>query len=124
MNLVRGVYKEKANYLCSPHVIIALNCGLDSYASWGGALSLIKSTAIPAFFTDQSELACANAKQVRWSTGLHTAHPVTPNPLQSPVMNCVASINFPAYSNGFVLGVTTNHKDPFEFISCSCFFVL
>lgn len=105
-------------------MIIALNCGLDSYASWGGALSLIKSMAIPAFFTDQSEIACANAKQVLWRTGLHTTHPVTPNPFLSPVKNRVASINLPAYSNGFVLGVNTNHEDLFEFISCSCFFVL
>lgn len=107
VNLVRGVYQEEAVYLPSPHVIVALNCGLDSYVSWGGALDLIKSMGTPAFFTDQSEISCANAKKVLRSAGLHITLPVTPNPFRSPVNNHGASSNLPSYSNGFVLGVNT-----------------
>lgn len=107
VNLVRGIYQEEAAYLPSPHVILALNCGLDSYASWGGALELIKSVGVPAFFTDQSENSCANAKQVLRGTGLHITHPVTPNPFRSPVKTHGPSSNLPSYSNGFVLGVNT-----------------
>ncbi|PON38409.1 Zinc finger, MYND-type [Parasponia andersonii] len=107
VNLVRGVYQEEATYLPSPDVIVALNCGLDCYKNWGGALNMIKSMAVPAFFTDQSEVSCANAKQVLRSNGLHITHPVTPNPFRSPVKNHGASSNLPAYSNGFVLGVNT-----------------
>lgn len=107
VNLIRGVYQEEATYLPSPHVIVALNCGLDGYASWSGALTMIKSMAIPAFFTDQTEISCANAKQVLRSAGLHITHPVTPNPFRSPVKSHGPSSNLPAYSNGFVLGVNT-----------------
>lgn len=107
VNLVRGVYQEEATYLPSPHAIIALNCGLEDYSSWGGALSSIKSMGIPAFFTDQSEISCNDAKQVLRSAGLHITHPVTPNPFRSPVKHQGPSINIPCYSNGFVLGVNT-----------------
>ncbi|GAB4826606.1 hypothetical protein Ancab_033500 [Ancistrocladus abbreviatus] len=107
VNLVRGVYQEEATYLPSPHVVIALNCGLDSYTTWGGALDLIKSTGVPAFFTDQSEISCANAKQVLRAAGHHITHPVTPNPFRSPVRNHGPSSNLPSYSNGFLLGVNT-----------------
>ncbi|KAK9268115.1 hypothetical protein L1049_010555 [Liquidambar formosana] len=107
VNLVRGFYQEEATYLPSPHVVVSLNSGLESYASWGGALELIKSMGIPAFFTDQSEISCANAKQVLRSAGLHITHPVTPNPFRSPVRNHELSSNLPSYSNGFVLGVNT-----------------
>uniref|UniRef100_A0A5B7BR51 Putative zinc finger MYND domain-containing protein 15 n=1 Tax=Davidia involucrata TaxID=16924 RepID=A0A5B7BR51_DAVIN len=107
VNLVRGVYEEEATYLPSPHAIVALNCGLENYSSWSGALDLIKSMGIPAFFTDQSEISCANAKQVLRSSGLHITHPVTPNPFRSPVRNHGPSSNLPSYSNGFVLGVNT-----------------
>ncbi|KAM1762737.1 hypothetical protein ACFX12_005344 [Malus domestica] len=99
VNLVRGVYQEEASYLPPPHVIVALNCGLDSYANWGGALNSIKSMAVPAFFTDQSELSCANAKQALRSAGLHITHPVTPNPFRSPVKHHEPSSNLPSYSN-------------------------
>lgn len=107
VNLVRGLYQEEATYLSSPHVVIALNCGLEKYASWGGALNLIKSMSVPAFFTDQSELSCANAKQVLRTAGLHITQPVTPNPFRSPVRNNGPSSNLPSYSNGFVFGVNT-----------------
>ncbi|OMO76769.1 Zinc finger, MYND-type [Corchorus capsularis] len=107
VNLVRGLYQEEATYLPSPHVIVALNCALDRYGSWGGALDLIKAMGIPAFFTEQSEILCANAKQVLRSAGLHITHPVTPNPFRSPVKNLDFSSNLPSYSNGFVLGVNT-----------------
>ncbi|XWS19431.1 hypothetical protein CRYUN_Cryun31cG0015300 [Craigia yunnanensis] len=80
---------------------------LKGYASWGGALDLIKAMGIPAFFTEQSEILCANAKQVLRGAGLHITHPVTPNPFRSPVKNHDSSSNLPSYSNGFVLGVNT-----------------
>lgn len=107
VNLVRGVYQEEATYLPTPHVVVALNCGLDSYVSWVGALDLIKSRGTPAFFTDQNEISCTNAKKVLRSAGLHITLPVTPNPFRSPVKNQGASCNLPSYSNGFVLGVNT-----------------
>lgn len=107
VNLVRGVYQEEATYLPSPHVIVALNCGLESHVSWIGALDLIKSMGAPAFFTDQSEILCANAKRVLRSAGLHITLPVTPNPFRSPVKSQGASCNLPSYSNGFILGVNT-----------------
>ncbi|KAF8409549.1 hypothetical protein HHK36_005627 [Tetracentron sinense] len=107
VNLVRGVYQEEATYLPSPDIVVVLNCGLESYASWGGALDLIKSMNVPAFFTDQSEISCANAKQILRGAGLQITHPVTPNPFRSPVRNQGPSSNLPSYSNGFVLGVNT-----------------
>ncbi|KAJ8761866.1 hypothetical protein K2173_005577 [Erythroxylum novogranatense] len=107
VNLVRGIYQEEATYLPPPHVIVALNCGLDGYTAWGGALELIKTMGVPAFLTEQSELSCVNAKQVVRGAGLHITHPVTPNPFRSPVKIYTASVNLPSYSNGFVLGVNT-----------------
>ncbi|KAJ4838685.1 hypothetical protein Tsubulata_003117 [Turnera subulata] len=108
VNLVRGIYQEEATYLPSPHVIVALNCKLDGYISWGGALDLVKSLGVPAYFTDQSEMLCANAKQVLRGAGLHITHPVTPNPFRSPVRTHDPSSNLPSYSNGFVLGLYGN----------------
>ncbi|XP_017698852.1 zinc finger MYND domain-containing protein 15 [Phoenix dactylifera] len=107
VNLVRGIYQEQASYLSSPHAVIALNCGLESYGSWGGALELIKSMNVPAFFTERSEISCANAKQVLRGAGLHVAHPVTPNPFRSPLQDQIPSSNVPSFSNGFVFGVNT-----------------
>ncbi|XP_042479141.1 zinc finger MYND domain-containing protein 15 [Macadamia integrifolia] len=107
VNLVRGVYQEEATYLPSPDVVIALNCGLESYPSWSAALDLIKSKNIPAFFTDQSEIFCTNAKQVLRGAGLHITHPLTPNPFRSPARNQGLSTNLPSYSNGFLLGVNS-----------------
>ena len=52
VNLVRGVYQVDGSYLPSPHFFIALNSGLESYSRWSGALDLIKSMGVPAFFTD------------------------------------------------------------------------
>ncbi|MCD7453231.1 hypothetical protein HAX54_020174 [Datura stramonium] len=85
VNLVRGLYQDEANYLPAPHIIVALNCGLGNYSSWGGALDLINSMKIPAYFTNESELSCLNGKQVLRSAGLHISYPVTPNPFRSPV---------------------------------------
>lgn len=107
VNLVRGVYQEEVAYLPAPHIVVALNSGLECYATWGGALDLIKSMGIPAFFTDQTEISCSNAKQVLRSAGLHITHPVTPNPFRSPVKSNGPSTNLPSYSNGFLLGVNT-----------------
>lgn len=107
VNLVRGLYQEQASYLSSPHVVVALNCGLDSYGSWGGALEVIKSTGVPAFFSNPSEILCANGKQVLRGAGLHISHPVMPNPFRSPVRDQAPSNNLPSYSNGFVYGVNT-----------------
>ncbi|KAE9599055.1 hypothetical protein Lalb_Chr15g0087501 [Lupinus albus] len=107
VNLVRSVYQVEASYLPTPHVVIALNSGLERYSSWGGALDLIKSTAVPAFFTDKSEVSCLNAKQVLRNVGLHITQPVTPNPFRSPMKNLTPYCNLPSYSNGFVFGVNT-----------------
>lgn len=107
VNLVRGIYQDEAVYLPTPHVVIALNCGLERYTSWGGALEMIKSMEVATFFTDQSEISCTNAKQVLRSSGLHITHPVTPNPFRSPVRNHGPSTNVPFYNNCFVLGVNT-----------------
>ncbi|CAL0334607.1 unnamed protein product [Lupinus luteus] len=107
VNLVRGVYQVEASYLPTPHVVIALNSRLERYSSWGGALDLIKLMAVPAFFTDQSEASCLNAKQGLRNVGLHITQPVTPNPFRSPVKNLTPSCNLPSYSNGFVSGVNT-----------------
>ncbi|KAK9155746.1 hypothetical protein Sjap_003226 [Stephania japonica] len=107
VNFVRGLYQEEATYLPSPHLVIALNGGLESYATWGDALDLIKSMNVPSFFTDQTELACSSAKQVLRGAGLHITHPMTPNPFRSPVRNQGPSSNLPSYINCFVLGVNT-----------------
>lgn len=107
VNVVRGIYQEEASYLSSPHVVVALNCGLESHASWGGALELIKSMNVPAFFTDRSEILCVNAKQVLRGVGLQITHPVTPNPFRSPLRDQEPSSNLPSFSNGFVFGVNT-----------------
>lgn len=107
VNLIRGIYQEEATYLPSPHVIMSLNSGLEKYASWGGALDLIKAMNIPAFFTDHSEVSCGNNKQALRGAGLHITHPVTPNPFRSPVRNQGPSSNLPSYSNAFLLGVNT-----------------
>ncbi|MQM02528.1 hypothetical protein Taro_035297 [Colocasia esculenta] len=107
VNLVRGVYQEEAPLLPLPSVVLALNCGLESFGSWTGALEVIKSSDAPAFFTDRSEVACANAKQVLRGAGLHITHPVTPNPFRSPVRDRLPSSNLPSFSNGFVFGVNT-----------------
>lgn len=77
VNLVGGVYQQEATNLPSLHVIVSMNCGLDSYLSWVGALDLIKSEGTPAFFTDQSEITCPNAKNVLRSAGLHITLPVS-----------------------------------------------
>ncbi|XP_077221234.1 zinc finger MYND domain protein [Tasmannia lanceolata] len=107
VNLVRGVYEEEATYLPPPHVIVALNSGLESGGSWGGTLDMIKSLDVPTFFTDQSEISCTNAKQVLRASGLHISLPVMPNPFRSPLRNQAPSSNLPSYSNGFVFGVNT-----------------
>ncbi|KAK1368367.1 Zinc finger MYND domain-containing protein 15 [Heracleum sosnowskyi] len=107
VNLVRGLYQEESMYLPTPHVFVALNCRLESYSSWGGALELIKSMGIPAYFTDQTEILCLNARQVLHSSGLHVTHSVTPNPFRSPVRNHRPSDNLPSYSNAFLFGVNT-----------------
>ncbi|KAL3522019.1 hypothetical protein ACH5RR_014853 [Cinchona calisaya] len=107
IHFVRGIYLEETTYIPSPHVILALNCELETYPSWVGALDLIKLRGLPAFFSCQSEISCSNAKQVLRTAGLHINYPMTPNPFRSPVRNYGASTNFPSYSNGFLLGVNT-----------------
>ncbi|XP_060192267.1 uncharacterized protein LOC132621833 isoform X2 [Lycium barbarum] len=107
VNLVRGLYQDEAKYLPTPHVIVALNCGLGSYSSWGGTLDLIKSMNVPAYFTNESEISCSNSKQVLRAAGLHISYPVTPNPFRSPVRIFGTSTNFPSYSSCFLLGVNT-----------------
>ncbi|XP_074566875.1 uncharacterized protein LOC141823490 [Curcuma longa] len=107
INFARGMYQEQASYQSSPHVVIALNCGLENYGSWEGALDLVKSMNVPTFFTERSEISCANAKQVLRRAGLHITHPVTPNPFRSPLRDQAPSNNLPSFSNGFIFGVNT-----------------
>ncbi|KAI4295880.1 hypothetical protein L6164_035878 [Bauhinia variegata] len=107
VNLVNGIYQEEASYLPSPHVIIALNCGLKSYYSWGGALDLIKSMGVPAFFTEQSEIALLTARQVLHNAELLITGHATPNPFRSPVKNLGSSCNLPSYSNAFLFAVNS-----------------
>lgn len=106
-NFVRGIYQDEAAFLPSPQVILALNCELETYSSWSGALDFINLRGLPAFFSCQSEISCSNAKQVLRNAGLHVSYPTTPNPFRSPVRNYGPSNNFPSYSNGFLLGVNT-----------------
>lgn len=107
VNLVRGLYQEQAPRLPPPHVVVALNCGLENYGSWGGALEVIKSSGVPTFFTDRSEISCTNSKQVLRAAALQISHPVMPNPFRSPVQDRAPSTNLPSFSNGFVFGVNT-----------------
>lgn len=107
VSFIKGDYQEEATYLPYPQVILALNCGLDTYSSWSGAIDLIKSMGCPAFFSCQTEISCSNAKQVLRNSGLHISYPVTPNPFRSPVRSYGPSTNLPSYSNCFVLGVNT-----------------
>lgn len=107
VTLVQGLYQEEAHYLPSPQVIVALNCGLEAYDSWKGALELIKTLGVTAYFTDDSELPCANAKQILRAAGLQISYPVTPNPFRSPLRNQTPSSNLPSFSNGFVFGVNS-----------------
>lgn len=107
LTFVRGFYQDEASALPCPHVVVALNAGLETSGTWPGALEVIRSQNVAAFFTDYSEPCCVNAKQVLRAAGLHISYPVTPNPFRSPVRNQVPSSNIPSFSNGFVLGVNT-----------------
>ncbi|CAM6091629.1 unnamed protein product [Calypogeia fissa] len=105
VTFVQGLYQEEANALQPANVVIALNAGLDRSETWAGALEVLKSQSVPAFFTDYAEPCCVNAKQVLRATGLQISHPVAPNPFRSPVRNQIPSTNVPWFSNGFVFGV-------------------
>eukprot|EP00250_Pteridium_aquilinum_P020098 c24700_g1_i1 orf=168-2093(-) len=107
LTFMKGLYQDELSALPSPHVVVALNSGLETYGSWLGALEVIKSQSVATFFTDYSEPCCANAKQVLRAAGLHISYPVMPNPFRSPVRSQVPSNNIPWFSNGFVLGVNT-----------------
>ncbi|XP_010439410.1 PREDICTED: zinc finger MYND domain-containing protein 15-like [Camelina sativa] len=107
LSFVKGLYQEEVTYLISPDIIVALNCDLDGYSSWAGAVETMNNMGIPGFFTDKTEEACGNAKAVLRNAGLSTSHPVAPNPFRSPVRTCAKSSNLPCYSNGFILGVNT-----------------
>ncbi|KAF3330057.1 hypothetical protein FCM35_KLT05388 [Carex littledalei] len=50
VNLVRGLYQEQITNLPTPHMVIALNCGLENYGSWSGAFRVVKSMNVPVFF--------------------------------------------------------------------------
>ncbi|KAG5516504.1 hypothetical protein RHGRI_037271 [Rhododendron griersonianum] len=106
VNLVRGLYQEEATCHSSPHVVVGLNCRLENYESWVGGLHLIKAMGVSAFFTDQSEISCPNAKQVPQSAGQHVTQPL-PNPFRSPSSNRGTCNNLPSYSSGFLFGVNT-----------------
>lgn len=107
VTFVQGMYQEEANSLPTPQAVVILNSGLETYESWLGALEVINAQGTPAFFTEYSELCCANAKQVLRAAGLHLSYPVTPNPFRSPVRKQIPSSNLPWFSNGFVFGVNT-----------------
>ncbi|CAH8346045.1 unnamed protein product [Eruca vesicaria subsp. sativa] len=103
VSFVKGLYQEEVTYLASPDIVVALNCELDKYSSWSGAVEVVNNLRIPGFFTDMTEDACGNAKAVL----RNISHPVAPNPFRSPVRTCAESSNLPCYSNGFILGVNT-----------------
>ncbi|KAG5413626.1 hypothetical protein IGI04_001193 [Brassica rapa subsp. trilocularis] len=107
VSFVKGLYQEEVTYLTPPDIVVALNCDLDRYSSWSGALEAVNNLRIPGFFTDKTEDACGNAKAVLRNAGLNISHPVAPNPFRSPVRTCAESSNLPCYSNGFILGVNT-----------------
>lgn len=107
VTLVRGLYQEQITNLPTPHMVIALNCGLESHRSWSGALGTIKSMNVPVFFTERSEILCISSKQVLRTSGLHLTHPVGPNPFRSPMREQMPSTNLPSFSNGFLFGVNT-----------------
>ncbi|KAG6543648.1 hypothetical protein Mapa_014831 [Marchantia paleacea] len=105
MTFVQGLYQEEANALQPPHLVVALNAGLDRSETWAGALEVIRQQGSPTFFTDYAEPCCVNAKQVLRASGLPISHPVTPNTFRSPVRNQIPSTNVPWFSNGFMFGV-------------------
>ncbi|KAJ0239477.1 hypothetical protein HA466_0231070 [Hirschfeldia incana] len=107
VSFVKGLYQDEVTYLASPDIVVALNCDLDRYSSWSGAVEAVNNLRIPGFFTDKTEDACGNAKAVLRNAGLNISHPVAPNPFRSPVRTCAESSNLPCYSNGFILGVNT-----------------
>ncbi|KAK1309465.1 hypothetical protein QJS10_CPA09g01203 [Acorus calamus] len=106
-SFTRGLYQDEEAYLPPAHVVVGLNCGFERYASWGGAAEVVKAKGTPGFFTERSEIACANAKQVLRGVGVQVTHPVAPNPFRSPVRVQSPSDNLPAFDNGFVFGVNT-----------------
>ncbi|KAL3676772.1 hypothetical protein R1sor_026720 [Riccia sorocarpa] len=105
MTFVQGLYQEEANALQPPHLVVALNAGLDRHETWAGALEVIRQMGAPTFFTDYAEPCCVNAKQVLRASGLTISHPFTPNTFRSPVRNQIPSTNVPWFSNGFLFGV-------------------
>ncbi|CAN6969101.1 unnamed protein product [Brassica oleracea var. botrytis] len=107
VSFVKGLYQDEVTYLTSPDIVVALNCDLDKYSSWSGALEAVNNLRIPGFFTDKTEDACGNAKAVLRSAGLNISHLVAPNPFRSPARTFAESSNLPCYSNGFILGVNT-----------------
>ncbi|KAJ3670439.1 hypothetical protein LUZ60_010763 [Juncus effusus] len=107
INLVRGLYQDQFTNLPSPHLIIGLNCDLESCSSWNGVIGVIKGINVPAFFTEKSEILCGNAKRVLRKSGLNLSHPVGPNPFRSPLREKMGSNNLPCFSNGFIFGVNT-----------------
>ncbi|KFK28772.1 hypothetical protein AALP_AA7G044700 [Arabis alpina] len=107
VSFVKGLYQDEATYLTSPDVVVALNCDLDGYSSWAGAVEAVNNMCIPGFFTDKTEDACGNAKAVLRNAGLNISYTVAPNPFRSPVRTYAESSNLPCYSNGFIIGVNT-----------------
>ncbi|KAL1201772.1 hypothetical protein V5N11_006312 [Cardamine amara subsp. amara] len=107
VSFVKGLYQDEVTYLVSPDIVVALNCDLDGYSSWVGAVEAVNNMRIPGFFTDKTEDACGNANVVLRNAGLNISHPLAPNPFRSPVRTCAKSSNLPCYSNGFILGVNT-----------------
>ncbi|XP_010529428.1 PREDICTED: zinc finger MYND domain-containing protein 15 [Tarenaya hassleriana] len=107
VHFVKGLYQEEAAYLASPDVVVALNCDLDGFSSWEGALEVMNKMGFLGFFTNKTEDSCRNAKASLRSAGMEISYPVCPNPFRSPVRTFEGSNNLPCYSNAFILGVNT-----------------
>ncbi|KAG6555095.1 hypothetical protein Mapa_003130 [Marchantia paleacea] len=104
---VQGLYQEEATALFPPHLVVALNAGLDRSETWAGDLNTIKQQAVPTYFTDYAESCCLNAKQVLLAAELPLTQPIVPNAFRSPVRSRVPFTDVPWFTNGFLFGVNT-----------------
>ncbi|KAL2641635.1 hypothetical protein R1flu_009222 [Riccia fluitans] len=104
---VQGMYQEEASSLFHPHMVMALNAGLDLSETWAGDLRLIKQLAVPTYFTDYTESCCLNAQQVLVAAELPLTMGFCSNPFRSPVRLQIPYTALPLYINGFIFGVNT-----------------
>ncbi|KAL3677830.1 hypothetical protein R1sor_020786 [Riccia sorocarpa] len=90
MTYVQGLYQDEASALFAPHLVVALDAGLDRSETWAGDLRIIKDLAVPTYFTDYTETCCLNSQQVLLAAELQPTVPYT---------------DLPWYINGFIFGV-------------------